>query len=380
MSELAKIILRSSFFVIGITTIFFNPVCGSTFFTLSVNSHNIVNVFNNIFRSNQVRNEPVQRPIEKKQVEEIDEQIIERSDRIYQFSCKTDPYFYLAFVEYIFERGRKQGGISLQDEIMIITKERTRFEFIPKNGIFYFLHRDKKVYVKIDNHDKGIIDHLYSIWIEKNSLESIKTEIKFEIIKSLDNVLNSESSLKFIIFCVENGNWIPSFGTKKGEIPAKVNIKAQRFIIDYILKNRENVENGRFSKFFLIGDHGVGKTFTSREIAKKLKKKLYIINSNIKSGEELQNAIQKIPQGSVVDISDLGWFFYEVDTGQLEKKSNPLFGMDEIKNFCMNRNDLIIVFSANKTFKDFFNNFPGFMDSINLKIDFDTEPSGFISK
>jgi hypothetical protein len=114
-------------------------------------------------------------------------------------------------------------------------------------------------------------------------------------------------------------------------------------------------------------------------IAKQLNKSLYFIDNTI-SAFNFRSAISSIPDNCVVDISDIGHCFYDVEEEniggetkkKLVKKTHTDFNVTDIRKILeIERTGVILIFSGNRPYLNFFRIVPGFHDRITLVVSFD---------
>lgn len=346
--------LRASLFIGGAIISLINPVYATGFLcTLVFSEMKFAEILDN--NENNIR-------VSKK----TDEEIIGEMDRIDTFSCKTDYFYYLAFIDYVFAKKRDK---SLFPEIFkAITTENISYFYIPKNGIMYFTFENEKIYFKIINNQK-ITYQQFSVYIKPGTsskyLNTIKPTIKNNLQSFLDN---NEKNVSIILENFEF-EWLPRFAYWKKEVPKEINLVCQNYVINYINDNLEKIKKNKISRFFLFGGNFKGKTHTCTELSKKIKKPLYILKET-STKEEFIYVLKQIPSDVILDVSDLGWIFYDPSKG-MTINQNSCSTIEDIQRLIIDRKDIFILFSSNKTFNFLYEN-TGFIDHMQFKIDFDS--------
>jgi len=247
-------------------------------------------------------------------------------------------------------------------------------------GIVCFLLRTEretfKYYVKISDFDCGIDKIIYSIYCSSiDGVNYFNTVIRSGIKAEYERFLNNN---RFKRYEIVNNTFVPKIIAIR-QIGSKFNTGAQEFLIQYIRDKEKIISENKFGGILLLGEHGTGKTTASRMIAKQLNKSLYFIDNTI-SAFNFRSAISSIPDNCVVDISDIGHCFYDVEEEniggetkkKLVKKTHTDFNVTDIRKILeIERTGVILIFSGNRPYLNFFRVVPGFHDRITLVVSFD---------
>jgi len=285
-------------------------------------------------------------------------------------SYKSDPIYYLSLLDYLFERGNVEFDKNKPVKALFFdTRNSPKNVNIPSDGFVYFKYNDdEKVSLRIDLENEK--RYTFHIKMSKNiSYDKIKNEIK----DNYQEVLSDSDKIYVLRYTIHRGSWVPMIGSRGKTTKFKINRKAQDFVID-TLKNNQNI-----SLVFLLGKNVIGKTETSVEISRKLNKPLYEIRGEFNS-EQLRRALDTIPQGAVVDVSDLGWIFFNLNfDGELQQKKNQKITPYDVKMMSSKyREKILFVFSSNREYFHVYETIdPGFMTRMELKVDYD-KPDDFL--
>jgi len=307
------------------------------------------------------------------------EENIQSLTQIDNFTCRQNPIFLYAFYYHIFINNlfKFQTNKRKTIDFSVAPDGNTINTIVPEDGKMYFdftynQTRTFRYVFHIINVASDISLHQVIIYTTNDGMSTYRDIVKPTIERNYESFFSDKTH--FRKFVMSNGLWKLKVGKRSRFPHQNVNKNAQSIVVNYVNRNIQSVNCNNLSIIMLVGDNCTGKTESCLEIAVRLDRPLYEIEGEFTSFQ-LRSAFDSIPNGSIIDVSDIAWKFCRQDpnTNELIFEVYSSITKEDLRYLVNNtKENTLTIFSSNKPYIPFFTkHLPGFIQRFHLFADFD---------